>query len=344
MAPIAEALQTPEGTARLVDLAAANIVTDAAVDVAPNATATPALSVVVVSWNTRELLTRCLESVRQSRATGGIEVVVVDNASVDGSAQVVRERFPWVRLLANTENVGFARANNQAIPWTTGRYVLLLNPDTEVEPDAIETLLRFMEDHPQAGAAGPRLMGGDGAVQRSCHPAPTLSRELWRLFHLDTLRPLAWYPIENWDQRTARPVDVVQGACMMVRREALQQAGLLDEQYFIYSEEVDLCYRLRQHAWEIWWVPRATVVHHGGQSTRQVAAAMFLRLYQSKVLYFRKNYGPHAAQRYKLILLGATVARLLLLPFVWLWPKPQRRQFLTLAAHYCQLIKTLPGL
>ncbi len=311
-------------------------------------TPSPVLSIIIVSWNTRDLLARCLEAVERSNVRTferlNVETFVVDNASTDGSAAMVRERFPWVRLIENAENVGFARANNQAIRQSTGRYVLLLNPDTEVQSGALEALLRFMEAQPQAAAAGARLLNPDGTLQPSCHPFPTLGRELWRLFHLDALRPYALYDMARWDLAGPREVDSVQGACMILRREALVQVGLLDEGYFIYTEEVDLCRRLRGAGWRIYWAPQAAVVHYGGQSTRQMPGEMFLRLYESKVRYFRKHHGRLAAGCYKLILLVAALARLLLSSLVWLERPPQRRQHLALAGHYRRLVRALPGM
>ncbi len=327
------------------------------------------LSIIIVNWNTRDLLARCLSSVVSGQSSAAdncqltTETFVVDNASADGSAAMVRERFPWVRLIENTENGGFARANNQAIRQSTGRYVLLLNPDTVVHPGALTALVTFMDAYPRAGACGPRLLNGDGALQVSCHPFPTLGREFGRLFHLDALWPRARYDMARWDPATPRAVDVVQGACMMVRREALEQVGLLDEGYFIYTEEVDLCYRLHHadrpadhwplmdtetnlsnscHSWQIYWIPRAAVVHYGGQSTGQMPAEMFLRLYGSKVLYFRKHYGRWRARVYKLILLVAALARLALSPLAWLERSLRRQQHMALASHYRRLLMALP--
>jgi len=316
------------------------------------------LSIIIVNWNTRDLLAQCLESIISSRISVArhkaadlttddwlltTEIFVVDNAPTDGSPQMVRELFPQVRVIQNRENIGFARANNQAISQSAGRYVLLLNPDTEVQPGALETLARFIGAHPQAGAAGARLLNSDGTLQTSCYPAPTLSREFWRLFHLDVLWPYACYDMAGWDLNTPREVNVVQGACLILRREALDQVGWLDEDYFIYSEEVDLCHRLRQHGWQVYWVPQAVVVHYGGQSTRQMAAAMFLCLYQGKIIYFRKHHGWLAAQVYKLILLAAALTRLLLSPLAWLERPPQRQQHLALVGHYRRLVMMLPG-
>jgi GT2 family glycosyltransferase len=222
--------------------------------------------------------------------------------------------------------------------------VLLLNPDAEVEPSALAALLTFMEAHPEAGAAGPMLVDADGAVQVSCSPAPMLSRELWRLFHLDAVRPYAVYHMHAWSTDRAREVDVAQGACLILRRVALDRVGLLDERFFIYSEEVDLCLRLRRQGWRIYWVPGARVMHHGGQSTRQVAEAMFLRLYQAKILYFRKHGGAPAGRRYKLIVLVAALGRLLMIPLTGLEPPPRRKHHLVLAGYYVRLLRALPGM
>lgn len=302
------------------------------------------LSIIIVNWNIRDVLAQCLESVWEDVETLGTrnaETFVVDNASRDDTAQMVRERFPWVRLIENGENMGFAWANNQAIRQSSGRYVLLLNPDTKVKRGALGTLVRFMDEHPEAGAAGARLLNPDGTLQVSCHPAPTLRRELWRLFHLDAIYPYAAYPVTDWDLETPRTVDVVQGACLILRRTVLDQAGLLDEEYFIYSEEVDLCRRVRQAGWPIYWVPQARVVHYGGQSTQQVAGEMFLCLYQGKVLYFRKHYGRWAAQVYKIIVMVAALTRLLLSLLAWLEPPPQRARHLALTGNYWRLLWAL---
>jgi GT2 family glycosyltransferase len=304
------------------------------------------VSIVIVSWNTRELLRDCLLSVYNEGFAGTpatFEVIVVDNTSSDGSAQMVRECFPQVKLMANRENVGFARANNQAIPMCTGRYILLLNPDTRLKPAAMGAMLGFMDANPQAGACGSRLLNPDGTLQVSCHPAPTLPRELWRLFHLDRLKAYAEYRMAAWDVQTPREVDVIQGASFLIRREVVDRIGLLDEDYFIYSEEVDWCRRIQADGWHIYWVPQSQVVHFGGQSTRQVATEMFLRLYQGKVLYFHKHHGATTARLYKVVLLLAALARVAVGPLAYLEGPAQRREHLALAGRYRTLITRLPG-
>lgn len=299
------------------------------------------LSIIIVNWNTAELLVQCLRSIYAHPPDRDFEIFVVDNASTDTSVQMVREQFPQVKLLENGVNLGFAGGNNQAIRQSNGRYVLLLNPDTEMKPDALEKLVNFMKVHPQAGAVGARILNPDGTLQTSCYPRPTLSREFWRLFHLDVIRPYGSHDMTDWNLEEAREVDVLLGACLLLRRTALDQIGLLDENYFIYSEEVDLCYRLQKANWCLYWVPQAQVVHYGGQSTQQVAAEMFMHLYKSKLAFVRKHYGWSASQIYKLILLAATLVRLILSPLAWLEQPPQRQRHLTLASNYRRLLMTL---
>lgn len=302
------------------------------------------LSVIIVSWNTREVLRACLESVARQQSNATVEVWVVDNASSDGSAQMVWEAFPDVHLIENRENVGFARANNAAIAASTGRYVLLLNSDTVVHPGAFDVLVRFLDEHPEAGAAGPHTLNPDGSLQISCYPSPTLARELWFLLHLDRLRPYGSYDMATWSTSQPRAVDAVLGACLIVRRTILEQIGALDPAYFMYSEEIDLCYRIRRAGWRIYWTPQAKIVHYGGQSTRQEAASMFMQLYRSKVLFYRKNQGPLAAAAYKLVLLAVAIPRLALTPLAWLEPRGRRQRHLTLASHYWALLHALPSL
>ena len=193
------------------------------------------ISIVIVSWNTALLLENCLASILANPPTSPIETWVVDNASTDNSPEMVRERFPQMRLIENRVNVGFARANNQAIQHCTGKYVLLLNPDTLVSSGALQALVDFLNKHPETGAVGARLLNPDGSLQISSDPRPTLSRELWRLFHFDALLPYAVYPPSKWETNRPQEVDVLMGACLMVRKEVLYQVGFLDEDYFIYS-------------------------------------------------------------------------------------------------------------
>ena len=302
-----------------------------------------AVSIVIVSWNTRDLLRDCLASTLGACAALGrpAEVIVVDNASTDGTSEMVRREFPGVQLVENRQNAGFAAANNQGIRLRRGGHVLLLNPDTKVTPDFLRVLVGFLEANPDVGAVGPRLIDRDGAHQVSCAPLPTLGRELWRLLHLDALYRVASYPASRWATRTPQDVECIQGACLLIRGAALDEAGLLDERFFVYTEEVDLCRRLRDRGWRLMWVPAAEIVHYGGQSTRQVEARMFLELYRTKVQYFRKHAGVTGAAAYKLVLLAGALPRLVLPPLAMAFVPSRRAAWRGLVRNYTALVAEL---
>ncbi|MCB8923769.1 MAG: glycosyltransferase family 2 protein [Ardenticatenaceae bacterium] len=303
------------------------------------------LSIVVVSWNTRQLLHDCLAAVYAYPPDCAFEVWVVDNCSHDGSAAMVREDFPQALLLESEDNLGFAGGNNRAITRSGGEYVLLLNPDTEVKPGALTALAAFLDGHPEAGGAGSMLLNGDGSLQHpSCHPLPTLSRELWRLFHLDALAAYGVYRMDRWDTAVPHPVDIIQGASFMLRRSVLDAVGLLDDSYFMYSEEVDLCFRIRRAGWLLYWVPQSQVVHYGGQSTQQVADKMFIELYRGKVHYFRKNYGVRSAAVYKAVLALAALPRVLAGLVGRLIPGPVGAAGKRVGGNYGRLLRELPDL
>lgn len=296
------------------------------------------LSIIIVSWNTAELLTKCLEAVFTYPPDCTFEVLVVDNASSDSTVQTVKNQFSQVKLIQNQENIGFAPANNQAIRQSSGRYVLLLNPDTEVKPHALERLVQYLETHATVGAVGPLTLNPDGTLQTSCYPRPTLFREFWRLFHLDDLYPYGSYRMSAWNHNEPRQTDALLGACLLVRRQILNEVGLLDEDYFIFSEEIDLCYRIQKAGWTLFWVPQAQIIHYGGQSTKQVASEMFLRLYEGKVIYFQKHYSWLTVQGYKLVLLMASLLRFLFSPLALLKKSPQRQRQLAQAQNYRRLM------
>ena len=304
------------------------------------------VSVVVASWNTRDLLATCLTSLVDACCglVGPVEITVVDNASSDGSAAMLRERFPAVQLVTNRVNAGFAAATNQGIRLSRGRYVLLLNPDTTATRGFLQMLVSFLDVHPAVGAVGPRLVDKRGTDQVSCYPLPTVSREIWRLFHMDRIHPRARYPLGRWGAENPRSVESVQGACMLIRRSALDRVGLLDERFFVYTEEIDLSRRVLESGWQIFWVPNAVIVHYGGASTEQVSGSMFLQLYRSKVAYFRKHQGVRGAVAYKLVLAAASVPRVVV-PALGMWLLPTRRTKLrSLVRNYSQLLAELPAL
>ena len=256
------------------------------------------LSVVVVSWNVKDLLAACLSSVFSTLAATGLdyEVFVVDNASSDGSPGMVRERFPQASLMANPDNLGFAVANNQALMRASGRYVVLLNPDTVVRANALGALVEFLNSRPSVGMAGPRLAYTDGSFQHSAFRFPSLAQVFLDFFYvhhrLRDSRLNGRYPRGLYESGSPFPIDHPLGACMMVRRQTLRSVGGLDEQYFMYCEEVDWAMRMKQAGWGVCCVPGAHVIHHAGQSTRQFRDRMFVALWRSRFRLFAKHYGP----------------------------------------------------
>jgi N-acetylglucosaminyl-diphospho-decaprenol L-rhamnosyltransferase len=254
------------------------------------------VSIVLVSWNTRELLLACLESLPQAVGSFRAEVWVVDNGSCDGSAAAVQRLHPTVHLIANPDNRGFAAANNQALHASSGRYVLLLNSDTIPQPGSIERLVQTADALPQAGVLGGMLLDPDGEFQASFADFPSLWSEWLSVSGLGARLLFRNYPSYGpRHSRVLRRVDYVPGACMLARREAIAQVGSLDEGYFMYSEESDWCWRMTRAGWQVWYEPAARIVHFGGQSTRQRRRAMVQALYRSKLRFFRRHYGPLVA-------------------------------------------------
>jgi hypothetical protein len=306
------------------------------------------LSVIIVSWNTRDLLDRCLRQLYRAAAGLAIEVFVVDNASHDGSQELVRERYPQAMLLANDTNLGFVRANNQALPQAGGEFVLLLNSDAFLDPDALQMLVDFMRAHPRAGAAGPRLRYPDGALQRSCTAFPTLWHELCLMLQLDRLFPsspiFASYWYAGWQYDTVREVDSIMGACLLVRNTAMQQIGILDEDYVMYSEEVDWCYRIQQAGWQNYLVPAATAEHIWGGSTGPVRVEAFVQFFRSRLTFFRKHRGLLATGILKGIFgFGGAVRVVAGLPLLVL-ARLRKRQAHPKLICYWRLLGALPGL
>ena len=299
------------------------------------------LSIIIVNWNTQDFLKNCLGSIFNQPIHCEYEVWVVDNASTDESIVNIENLYPKVKLIRNPNNVGFGHANNQAVRLAVGDYFLILNPDTLVHPGTIDTLAAYLATCPQAAAVGPRLLNADGSLQISAFPAPTLGRELWRLFHLDKIISIGQYPHAHFSNKPLK-VDVLMGACLLIRSEMVKQIGLFDEDFFIYSEEVDLCERIRKSGWELHWIPNAQVTHFGGMSTRQVAKAMFLELYRNKIKFFRKHRGKYQANLYKFILKAAALTRIIAGQTLCLVLPRVRGRLSSIMDNYQALLSELP--
>lgn len=265
----------------------------------------PDISIIIVSWNVRDRLRACLASLPPD--SDEIETIVVDAASADGTPAMVRAEFPAVRLIASGENLGYSRGNNLGLAQALGHYAFILNPDTEVAGDAVDRLRGYMDANPRVGLVGPRLILPDQSTQPSRRRFPTF---LIGLFESTWLQPLAppglmrrYYAADLPVDQPAE-VDWVVGAALFVRREAWEQVGLLDERFFMYSEELDWQRRLKAAGWHVCYLPSAEVRHHEAQSSAQVPAATHIRFNTSKVRYFRKYHGRLAAEVLRWNLLG----------------------------------------
>ncbi len=255
------------------------------------------VSVIIVNWNTREILRNCLRSVYEQTQDVSFEVIVIDNASSDGSAEMVKQEFPQVLLINNSENRGFAAANNQGLEIAKGRYNLLLNPDTIVLERAIQKSVAFADRHPNVAVVGCQVWLNENEIQKTCLAFPSLVQFVIQKIGLRRMFPRSrvfgrtnygW-----WDRRTPMDVDVVSGMFMLVRREAIEQVGVMDEAYFIYAEETDWCCRFRKAGWRCVFTPTARIIHleGGSKSTEQTSVRMFVQQQKSLLIFHRKQCG-----------------------------------------------------
>jgi N-acetylglucosaminyl-diphospho-decaprenol L-rhamnosyltransferase len=303
---------------------------------------TPDLSIVIVSYNVCDLLADCLDSIRADgvRITGRdtgppdgaqAEVIVVESGSSDNTAAMLRESYPWVSVIEPGRNTGFAGGNNLGIAASRGRYALALNPDTRVLDGALATMIDYMDAHPDVGALGPGLLNPDGTIQPSRRRFPTL----WTALCEDTVfMPLAprrmfdRYFMRDTDDAETVEVDWVQGTALLARREVIEQVGGFDEQFFMYSEEVDWQRRIKAAGWRIVHLPDAQVIHLGGKSSEQVGARRDIYYHTSKASYFAKHHGWAAGQAVRIALLLNFAIKLGIEAAKWLagHKRPLRRQ------------------
>lgn len=251
------------------------------------------VSIIIVSWNTSQITCECIQSIYEQTSELAYEIVVVDNASSDHSVEMVKTNFPEVILIENADNRGFAAANNQGMVVAQGRYVLLLNSDTIVLDKAIEKVVDFADTHPEAAVVGCRVLNPDKLLQPTCFRYPSILYMILSTTYLYKIFPknkffgregMTW-----WDRSDTREVDVVTGCFMLVRHEALEQVGMMDEQFFMYGEETDWCYRFKQAGWKVMFMPDAEIIHIGGQSSKKVATEMSLQLWGSILLFIKKH-------------------------------------------------------
>jgi GT2 family glycosyltransferase len=265
------------------------------------------MSIVLVCWNNKAYLDPCLKSLYEGGLRSSFDVVVVDNGSTDGSQQMLAEKFPQVTLIQNTGNVGLGKASNQGIAATNGRYVLLLNNDTLVNGPALDVLVEFLDANPAAGAAAGKLLNPDGSFQSGYAPFSTLLEEFLIVTRIGELL-WAGYPSYG-DSNAIKATGWMSSACLLVRRAALDQVGLLDESYFIYGDEADLQYRLNKAGWKVYFLPNSAIIHFGGRSMNRWQRRKMV--YRGKLMFYKKNYGWFSTFLLRLLFFVMSLLKLL---------------------------------
>jgi GT2 family glycosyltransferase len=281
----------------------------------------PDMSIVLVCWNNKDYLEPCLDSLCQGGLKSSFDVVVVDNGSTDGSQDMLRKKFPQVKIIQNDHNVGLGRASNQGIEASRGRYVLLLNNDTIVNGPSLDRMVAFMDETPEAGAVGGKLLNPDGSVQACYNNFPSLFEEFLIATQLgELIRP--GYPANMTDTQV-KSVDWMGSACLMVRRETINQVGLLDEEYFIYGDEADLQFRSKKAGWQVYYLPQVTTIHYGGRSMNRWSRRKMV--YRGHIMFYNKNYGSLRTTILRFMLGALSLLKLLPWGAVYLIPGQRER-------------------
>jgi GT2 family glycosyltransferase len=289
------------------------------------------VSVIIVNWNARNYLLQCLASLTPEVCRPSMEIVVVDNDSSDGSPEAVEAQFPHVRLIRSGANLGFAKANNLGVARSRGRYLAFVNSDVKVLKDCLSTLVDYCDQHPEVGMAGPRIIGGDGKLQRSCRGFPTVWNMFCRALAMDAMFPrtkiFSGYAMSYWPQETLRSVDMLSGCFWLVRREALEQVGLLDESFFMYGEDMDWCKRFWSRGWKLMFVPSAEAIHYGGGSSSNAPVRFYIERQRADLQYWRKHHSWPAVAGYFIISCGHLALRSLGYTFALGFARQKRQAY-----------------
>ena len=284
------------------------------------------MSIVIVCWNNLDYLDPCLESLYESNLESSFDIVVVDNGSTDGSQEMLREKYPEVKIIQNEGNVGLGKASNQGIEATNGEFVLLFNNDTIVNKYALDSMVELMRKNPDAGAVGIKLLNEDGSFQSGYGGFSNLWEEFLIAIQLGE-RLWPGYPLQG-DSNVIQQVGWMSSACLLVRRETLNQIGLLDESYFIYGDETDLQYRMKKAGWQAYYIPDASIIHFGGRSMNRWKRRRMV--YRGKMLFYKKNYDPVQTAILRLMLGILTSLKLLIWMVLWIFPGRRERAKLEL--------------
>ena len=263
------------------------------------------LSVIIVSWNARGYLRDCLDSIYKTAGQLECEIVVVDNASTDGSADMVATEFPVVKLIRSPQNLGFAKANNLGLKAASGSWLALVNSDVVIHPNCFQELVSFMEMHEEVGLVGPKIFGGDGLLQRTCRRLPTVWNTTCRMLALDAILSrwslFSGREMRHWKHEDQAEVEVLSGCFWLARREAVEKVGVLDERFFFYAEDVDWCKRFREAGWKVMFMPRATATHFGGGSSSNAPLRYSIEMLRANLIYWDKHHGVMGKCVYRLL-------------------------------------------
>lgn len=283
------------------------------------------VSVCIVSWNTKELLYKCIKSIKDKTFGISYEIIVVDNASTDGSSEMILEKFSDCKLIESKNNLGFAKGNNVAVKEALGKYILYLNPDTEVVTNAIHGMFHFLKTNKEYGAVGCKLTDVKGNIQHTCASTfPTPLTELSLLFLLNRIFPRSKYfstrELDYWDHVDSRDVDCLSGACIMARRDLIERMKGFDEKIFMYSEDLDMCYRILKEGFKIYYLSTEVIKHLAGASSRKAKNVHFAVLMQKQSNYYfmRKHYGGFHAQCFRMAIFAGSLFRILIAIFLLL--------------------------
>lgn len=289
------------------------------------------LSIIIVNWNVEELLKNCLQSIYATIKDLNFEIFIVDNASSDNSVSMIRECFPKARVIASSINLGFAKGNNLAIKESKGRYILLLNPDTLVLRDALNKLVNYMDVNPDVGASGGKLLSSNSGWIGGARHFPNLFTEIIDHSKLSALFPkskiFGYYWMSYWDHNSTKDIDLLSGAFMMVRRKAIEEVGLLDENIFMYAEDTDWCYRIKKKGWRISFVSEIEVIHYGGKSSKQYSDGEIRHeCIWSKDYFFKKHKGFYYAFLSRIFIAVVYFVFLSILSVIWFLSFSKKKQ------------------
>ena len=272
------------------------------------------LSIIIVNWNTKDFLINCLKSIQRDNSCN-LEIIIVDNNSSDGSVEILEKQYGHIKLIRNSSNLGFAKANNIGINASMGRFIALINSDIIVHKNCLNTLIRFMDNNPEIGAAGPRILNPDRTVQISARKSPGIWNNLCQVLGLNKLFPKSsffsdWF-MTYWQHDSVRKVDALSGCFIIVRKEAVRETGVLDEKFFFYGEDLDWCKRFRDKGWDIALCPDAQATHFGAASSSKTPISCYLQLQKADLYYWEKHHGRVGGLIYRLTAILRQVTRII---------------------------------